>query len=81
MASKKAPVEYKPHTTWEASGGMMLLPAGKKKNGKPHTVLAIQVIVCMTKADARALEKHQPSLRFVERTGSTLRQSAAREKT
>lgn len=70
MASKK-------RTTWEASGGIMCIAAGKKRNGKPRMVLAIQVITVMTKADAVAVQKAHPSLKFVERTGSTVRHEKA----
>lgn len=64
-------------TTWEAPGGMLLVPAGKKRNGKPHTVLVIQVLVVTSAADARAVERANPALRFVERKGRATKGGAS----
>jgi hypothetical protein len=58
----------KTKAVWEACGGMLAVGGGKKRNGKPHTVLMIQVFVCMTEADAKRVSKQHSSLKFVKRT-------------
>lgn len=49
---------------WEAFGGVLPIVVGKRRNGKPHTILMMQVLVCMTEADAKAVSKVHPSLKF-----------------
>lgn len=57
--------------TWEALNGMVLIETGKKRrSGKPHKILAMNVLVCMTEADAKAVAKKHPSLKFVKRTNN-----------
>ncbi len=67
-------------TTWEAYAGMTLVSAGKKRNGKPHTVLAIQVLVVVTESDAKRLTKANPQLTFVKKTRPVKKTRAARMK-
>lgn len=55
-------------TTWEAYGGVMAVNAGKRRNGKPKAVLMVQLLVCMTEADAKLMTKHHPQLKFVKKT-------------
>ncbi len=64
--------------TWEALNGVSMIPTGKtRRSGKPHCVLAINVLVVMTEADAKAMKRLYPRLDFVKRKGrprATLRQ-------
>ncbi len=60
-------------TTWEAMGGMLTMRVGKTRAGKPKAVLMMQVMVCFSAADAKAVAKEHPQLKFVERTGSTVK--------
>ena len=57
-------------TTWEAYAGLVPIVVGKRRNGKPRTVLAINTVVVTTEADAKLVAKAHPSLKFVKREGS-----------
>ena len=53
--------------TWEATDGVLLVDAGKRRNGRPHSVMMVRIYVCFSAADAKAMAKVAPSLRWVER--------------
>jgi hypothetical protein len=53
--------------SWEAFAGMILFDVGKRRSGKTHTVAVMQVLVCMTEADAKRVAKKHPSLKFLKK--------------
>ena len=76
VSARKFRAEKAAKTTWESLDGVIMIDTGKKRrSGKPHTVLAMRVIVCLTEADAKLVAKAYPGVKFVERTGCTLRPS------
>jgi len=52
---------------YEAFGGMTVISCGKRKNGKPNNIMIMEVLVVMSKSDAKALTKAHPRLKFFER--------------
>lgn len=54
-------------TVWEAYNGLTLVEAGKRRSGKPHTALLINVLVCTSEADAKRVMRAHPGLKFVKR--------------
>jgi hypothetical protein len=55
---------------WEAYGGIVPVKVGKRPNGKPHSVLMIETFIVMTAADAKAVEKACPGLKFKKVDGT-----------
>ncbi len=47
---------------WEFYKGLVLINAGKRRNGKPHTVITIETFRVMSESDAKALIKAYPEL-------------------
>ena len=52
---------------WEAYAGMAVFDCGKRRNGKSRRVLAVTTIRVFSAADAKALRKAEPGLKFVLR--------------
>jgi hypothetical protein len=56
----------KPEKSYEAWGGLSVVSCGKRKNGKPHNVLVLNVMVVTSKSDVAAMTKAYPQLKFFE---------------
>ena len=54
---------------WEAFGGITSDVVGVRRSGRPHAVLMTTIIVVFSAADAKAMTKKYPQLKFKERTG------------
>ncbi len=57
----------KDQSVWEAHNGLITIEVGKRRNGKPHRVLMVALVVCMSEADAKRVPKLHPALKFVKR--------------
>lgn len=53
---------------WEAWYGTSIVDCGKKRNGKPRRTLVLNFMVATSEADAKAITKAHPTLKF-KRTG------------
>jgi hypothetical protein len=52
---------------WEALNGMSMVEVGKRRNGKPHNVLLLNVLVAVSETDAKLVMRKVPSLKFVKK--------------
>lgn len=73
MGNRSANSEYSESAssvTWEAANGMSLITTNRKRrSGRPHPILAVNVLVVFSEADAKWLAKKHPGMKFVRRTG------------